>query len=172
MEFGTFLLLQSPSAEPPEVIYERGVEITQAAEDLGFANMWLAEHHFSTYGYLSRPLTYALHLANKTRRIRVGTAVIVVPLHHPLVIAEEIATVDLLSGGRLDVGLGRGYQRYEFERLGQDLGESRTRWEEAVDIILLAPHAASRSAMTASTTRSPRRPCSPCPCRSRIRPSG
>ena len=137
MEFGTFLLLQSPAAEPPEIVYQRGVEITQAAEDLGFGNMWLAEHHFSSYGYLARPLTYALHLANKTRRIRVGTAVIVVPLHHPLVIAEEIATVDLLTGGRLDVGLGRGYQRYEFERLGQDLTESRSRWEEAVDIIML-----------------------------------
>jgi alkanesulfonate monooxygenase SsuD/methylene tetrahydromethanopterin reductase-like flavin-dependent oxidoreductase (luciferase family) len=137
MEFGTFLLMQSPSADTSASQYERGVEITQAAEDLGFANMWLAEHHFSTYGYLSRPLTFALHLANRARRIRVGTAVIVVPLHHPLVIAEEIATVDLLSGGRLDVGLGRGYQRYEFERLGQRLDESRDRWEEAVDIILL-----------------------------------
>jgi alkanesulfonate monooxygenase SsuD/methylene tetrahydromethanopterin reductase-like flavin-dependent oxidoreductase (luciferase family) len=138
MEFGTFLLLQSPSAAPSETVYARGVEITQAAEELGFRNMWLAEHHFSTYGLLSRPLMYALHLANKTRHIRVGTAVIVVPLHHPLVIAEEIATLDLLTGGRLDVGLGRGYQRYEFERLGVELGESRTRWEEAVDIILLA----------------------------------
>jgi alkanesulfonate monooxygenase SsuD/methylene tetrahydromethanopterin reductase-like flavin-dependent oxidoreductase (luciferase family) len=138
MEFGTFLLLQTPSAEPSDVIYRRGVEITQAAEELGFKNMWLAEHHFSTYGLLSRPLTYALHLADKTRRIRVGTAVIVVPLHHPLTIAEEIATVDLLSGGRLDVGLGRGYQRYEFERFGCDLGESRQRWEEAVDVMLLA----------------------------------
>ena len=138
MEFGTFLLMQSPSADTSEAMYARGVEITQAAEELGFGNMWLAEHHFSTYGYLPRPLTYALHLANKTRRIRVGTAVIVVPLHHPLVIAEDIAMVDLLTGGRLDVGLGRGYQRYEFERLGVDLGESRTRWEEAVDVILLA----------------------------------
>jgi alkanesulfonate monooxygenase SsuD/methylene tetrahydromethanopterin reductase-like flavin-dependent oxidoreductase (luciferase family) len=138
VEFGTFLLMQSPSADTSEAIYARGVEITQAAEELGFGNMWLAEHHFSTYGYLPRPLTYALHLANKTRHIRVGTAVIVVPLHHPLVIAEDIAMVDLLTGGRLDVGLGRGYQRYEFERLGVDLGESRTRWEEAVDVILLA----------------------------------
>ena len=138
MEFGTFLLLHTPPGAPPDVIYQRGTEITQAAEELGFANMWLAEHHFSTYGYLSRPLTYALHLADKTRRIRVGTAVIVVPLHHPLDIAEEIATEDLLTGGRLDVGLGRGYQRYEFERLGQDLGESRARWEEAVDIIVAA----------------------------------
>jgi len=138
VEFGTFLLLQSPSADAPDAVYRRGIEITQAAEDLGFKNMWLAEHHFSTYGYLSRPLMYAMHLANKTRSIRVGTAVIVVPLHHPLVIAEDIATADVCTGGRLDVGLGRGYQRYEFERLGQDLGESRTRWEEAVDVILLA----------------------------------
>jgi alkanesulfonate monooxygenase SsuD/methylene tetrahydromethanopterin reductase-like flavin-dependent oxidoreductase (luciferase family) len=138
MEFGTFLLLQTPSAESSEVVFERGVEITQAADELGFRNMWLAEHHFSTYGYLSRPLTYAVHLANKTRRLRVGTAVIVLPLHHPLVVAEEIATVDLLSGGRLDVGFGRGYQHYEFERLGARLEESRARWEEEVDIILLA----------------------------------
>ena len=138
MEFGTFLLLQTPSAQSPEEIFRRGVEITQAADELGFHNMWLAEHHFSTYGYLSRPLTFAMHLADKTRPIRVGTAVIVLPLHHPLVVAEEIATVDLLSGGRLDIGFGRGYQNYEFERLGADLRESRARWEEEVDIILLA----------------------------------
>ena len=138
MEFGTFLLLQSPSAEPTDVAYRRGVEITQAAEALGFRNMWLAEHHFSTYGYISRPVMFALHLADRTKTIRIGTAVIVVPLHHPLIVAEEIATADILSGGRLDVGLGRGYQHYEFERLGLDLAESRTRWEEAVDVILLA----------------------------------
>ena len=138
MDFGTFLLLQSPSAEPSEVVFGRGTEIAQAAEDLGFRSIWLAEHHFSTYGYLSRPLTYALHLANKTKRLRVGTAVIVLPLHHPLVVAEEIATVDLLSEGRLDIGLGRGYQNYEFDRLGVKLNESRARWEEEVDVILLA----------------------------------
>jgi alkanesulfonate monooxygenase SsuD/methylene tetrahydromethanopterin reductase-like flavin-dependent oxidoreductase (luciferase family) len=138
MEFGTFLLLQSPSARPSREIYARGVEIAQAAEHLGFRNMWLAEHHFSTYGYLSRPLQVATYIAAKTEHLRVGTAVIVVPLHHPLVIAEEIATADLLSGGRLDVGLGRGYQRYEFERLGMDLADSRLRWEESVDIILQA----------------------------------
>ena len=160
MDFGTFLLLQSPSAEPSEVVFGRGIEITQAADELGFRNMWLAEHHFSTYGYLSRPLTYALHLANKTKRLRIGTAVIVLPLHHPLVVAEEIATVDLLSGGRLDVGLGRGYQHYEFERLGVDLNESRARWEEEVDVILLALQGEAVHATTASTTRSPRRPCS------------
>ncbi len=138
MDFGTFLLLQTPSFESSQTMYRRGLEMTLLAEELGFRNMWLAEHHFSSYGVLSRPLMFAQYLADHTTSLRIGTAVIVVPLHHPLTIAEEIATVDLLSGGRLDVGLGRGYQNYEFDRLGVRLDESRARWEEAVDVILLA----------------------------------
>jgi luciferase family oxidoreductase group 1 len=138
MRFGTFLLMQSPSARPSQEIFARGVEVAQAAEALGFASIWLAEHHFSTYGYLSRPVQLATYIAAKTSRLRVGTAVIVVPLHHPLVIAEEIATLDLLAGGRADIGLGRGYQHYEFERFGLELEQSRDRWEESVDVILKA----------------------------------
>jgi alkanesulfonate monooxygenase SsuD/methylene tetrahydromethanopterin reductase-like flavin-dependent oxidoreductase (luciferase family) len=138
MNFGTFLLMQSPSARSSQEIYSRALDIAQAAEALGFGNIWLAEHHFSTYGYLARPAQLATYLAAKTTRLRVGTAVIVVPLHHPLVIAEEIATLDLLSGGRADIGLGRGYQHYEFERLGLELDTSRARWEESVDVILKA----------------------------------
>jgi luciferase family oxidoreductase group 1 len=138
MNFGTFLLMQSPSARPSQEIYTRGVDMAQAAETLGFKSVWLAEHHFSTYGYLSRPAQLATYIAAKTTRLRVGTAVIVVPLHHPLVVAEEIATLDLLAGGRVDIGLGRGYQHYEFERLGLELESGRARWEESVDIILKA----------------------------------
>src|SRR5947208_6691770 len=138
LNFGTFLLMQSPSARPSEEMYTRAIDIAQVAETLGFRNIWLAEHHFSTYGYLSRPAQLATFIAAKTERLRVGTAVIVVPLHHPLVIAEEIATLDLLAGGRVDIGLGRGYQHYEFERLGLELDTSRARWEESVDILLKA----------------------------------
>src|SRR5207247_139390 len=86
----------------------------------------------------------ATHIAAKTTRLRVGTAVIVVPLHHPLVVAEEIATLDLLAGGRVDIGLGRGYQHYEFERLGLELESGRARWDEAVDRILTALQKSSR----------------------------
>src|SRR5712671_5728065 len=100
MDIGTFLLMQSPTARSSEEIYARGIEQAQAAETLGFRNVWLGEHHFSTYGYLSRPLQLASYIAAKTTRVRVGTAVIVVPLHHPLLIAEEIAMLDILSGGR------------------------------------------------------------------------
>ena len=137
MDIGTFLLMQSPSGRSSQEIYARGIEQAQAAESLGFRNVWLGEHHFSTYGYLSRPLQLASYIAAKTTRLRVGTAVIVVPLHHPLLIAEEIAMLDILSNGRADVGLGRGYQRYEFERLGLKL-DSGERWDESLDIILKA----------------------------------
>jgi alkanesulfonate monooxygenase SsuD/methylene tetrahydromethanopterin reductase-like flavin-dependent oxidoreductase (luciferase family) len=138
INFGTFLLMQSPSQRSSQEIYSRALDIAQAAEALGFGNVWLAEHHFSTYGYLSRPTQLATYIAAKTTRLRVGTAVIVVPLHHPLIVAEEIATLDLLAGGRVDIGLGRGYQHYEFERLGLELDTSRQRWEESVDVILKA----------------------------------
>ena len=138
MDFGTFLLLQSPAAKRPEEVFARGVRLAQAADAMGFDSVWCAEHHFSTYGYLSRPLMLATHLAVRTDRIRVGSAVVVLPLHHPLVVAEEIATADILTGGRLDVGLGRGYQTYEFERLGFALGDSRQRFEEALDVLLKA----------------------------------
>lgn len=138
MDFGIFFLLQSPSHRPPEEVFARAEEIATAADSLDFDSIWCAEHHFSSYGYLSRPLMFATHLAGRTERIRVGSAVVVLPLHHPLVVAEEIATADMLSGGRLDVGLGRGYQTYEFERFGLSLDDSRARFEEGVDILLKA----------------------------------
>jgi luciferase family oxidoreductase group 1 len=138
MDIGTFLLMQSPAARPSEEVYARGIEQAQAAEELGYRNVWLGEHHFSTYGYLSRPCQLATYIAAKTSRLRVGTAVIVVPLHHPLIIAEEIAMLDILSGGRVDIGLGRGYQRYEFERLGLKLDAGGKRWDESIDILLKA----------------------------------
>jgi alkanesulfonate monooxygenase SsuD/methylene tetrahydromethanopterin reductase-like flavin-dependent oxidoreductase (luciferase family) len=128
--------MQSPTGRPSQEVYARGLEQAQAAESLGYRNVWLGEHHFSTYGLLSRPCQFATYIAAKTTRIRVGTAVIVVPLHHPLIIAEEVAMLDILSGGRLDIGLGRGYQRYEFERFGLKLDAGGGRWDESIDILM------------------------------------
>ena len=136
MDIGTFLLMQSPSQASSSEIFARGLEQAQAAEQLGYRNCWLGEHHFSTYGYLSRPVQFATHIAAKTTTLRVGTAVIVLPLHHPLLVAEEIATLDLLSNGRADIGFGRGYQQYEFARFGLDLDNARQRYDEAMDIVL------------------------------------
>ncbi|MGY9106334.1 MAG: LLM class flavin-dependent oxidoreductase, partial [Alphaproteobacteria bacterium] len=138
MDFGTFLLMQSPTARPHAEVFGRAVELAQAADEMGFESIWCAEHHFSTYGYLSRPLMFAVHLANQTKQIRIGSMVVVLPVHPPLIVAREIEPADLLSGGRLDVGLGRGYQSYEFERFGHDLKESRGRFDEGVDVLLKA----------------------------------
>src|SRR3979409_2093012 len=99
LNFGTFLLMQSPSARSAQEIFDRALDIGQAAEDLGFHNIWLAEHHFSTYGYLPRPVQLATYIAAKTTRLRVGTAVIVVPLHHPLIITEETTMLGLVTAG-------------------------------------------------------------------------
>src|SRR5262245_26703539 len=117
MNFGTFLLMQSPSARSSREIYARAIEMALTAERLGFNNIWLAEHHFSTYGYLSRPVQLATYIAARTTRLRVGTAVIVVPLHHPLVVAEEIATLETLAPGRVAIGLCSGYQHCECGRV-------------------------------------------------------
>lgn len=138
MDFGSFVLFQSPEKRSTEQVYSSGVEIAKVSEQLGFTRVWLAEHHFSSYCYVSNPLMMAVHIANNTQSIRIGTAVLVVPLHHPLMIAEQIATADQLTGGRLDIGLGRGYERYGFDRFGVPIEENWERWEESIGVILRA----------------------------------
>jgi len=138
MEFGVFLLMQSPSARPCAEIYGRAIEIAQAAEELGFSKVWVAEHHFLNYSYSSRPLLVLSHLAARTRRIRLGPAIIPLSLHHPLIVAEELAAVDVLSEGRLEIGIGKGYQKYQFDRLGIDMDTAPQRYAESLDVVTLA----------------------------------
>lgn len=138
MKFGVFLLLHSPDMKPAAEVYGNALEQARLADELGFDAVWLAEHHFSSYGYGPNPLSFAVKVAAQTRRVRIGTAVVVLPLYHPLRLAEDIALADHLTEGRLDVGLGRGYQRYEFERLGLELSENRVMFDEALEIMLAA----------------------------------
>ena len=135
MNFGTFLLLQSPEMLPSSEVYARALEQADAAEDLGFDSVWLAEHHFSSYGYCPYPLLLAVKIGERTRRVRIGTAVVVLPLHHPLQLAEEIAMADGITGGRMEIGIGRGYQPYEFERVGLDISNNTAMYDEAVEVI-------------------------------------
>ena len=106
-----------PKSEPypHRGIHERVTREILEAEELGFDAVWIAEHHFSNkYGILPDPFSYLSYLAAKTTRIRLGAAVMVVPLHHPLRIVENAAFVDILSGGRFQLGMGSGYRPYEF----------------------------------------------------------
>ena len=101
--------------------YARSLERVVAAESLGAKSIWLSEHHGFDDGYLPQPLTFAAAVAARTTRVRIGTAVLLAPLRHPRHIAEEAAQVDLISGGRLELGLGAGYGPAEFEAFGAEL---------------------------------------------------
>ncbi len=114
------------------------LEEIQVADELGFDSVWLAEHHFSEYGILGHPLQLGMAIAERTKNITIGTAVLVLPFHDPVRLAEEIATLDVMSQGRLAVGVGRGYQPSEFAGFRIPLDESRSRYEECLDVLKLA----------------------------------
>ncbi|WP_232676224.1 LLM class flavin-dependent oxidoreductase [Nocardioides sp. R-C-SC26] len=119
-------------------VLRQTLEEIQLADEIGFDSVWLAEHHFSTYGILGSPLNFGMAVAERTSRITIGTAVLVIPLHDPLRLAEDIATLDVLTGGRVAIGVGRGYQPLEFAGFGIPLEESKTRYQEALEVIRLA----------------------------------
>jgi alkanesulfonate monooxygenase SsuD/methylene tetrahydromethanopterin reductase-like flavin-dependent oxidoreductase (luciferase family) len=136
MKFGAFFLLQSPKMDSIKTVYENAFEQMKLAEDLGFDSIWLAEHHFSNYGFCPNPLLLAIKVAQITKRVRIGTAVLVLPLWHPIRLAEDIAMTDLLTDGRLELGIGRGYQVHEFDAFGTDMDQSRHNYEEFVEILM------------------------------------
>lgn len=138
MQFAAFALGGSSAREDPELVYRRVIEYAIAAEALGYDAVWFAEHHFSNYGYIPNPLLMATKVAAETSKIRVGTAVLVLPFWDPLRVAEDIAMTDQLTGGRLEVGVARGYQPFEFRRFGLGMEDARERTDEAVGIITRA----------------------------------
>jgi alkanesulfonate monooxygenase SsuD/methylene tetrahydromethanopterin reductase-like flavin-dependent oxidoreductase (luciferase family) len=117
-----------------ELIHEV-VDIAQAAEDLGFEGIGFPEHHFFNYICNPSALHYANLIASKTTRLKVQTGVLVLPYYHPLALAEEIALVDHMSGGRLEIGVARGANKFEYDRLGIDWRNSRAMYEESLGII-------------------------------------
>jgi alkanesulfonate monooxygenase SsuD/methylene tetrahydromethanopterin reductase-like flavin-dependent oxidoreductase (luciferase family) len=138
MRFGTYFFLQAtPDRTPAEILTEE-LDQMVLSERLGFDSVWLTEHHFSDYGLSAAPSVLAAALAARTSRVSIGTAVYVIPFHNPIRLAEETATLDILSGGRLVVGIGRGNRPLEFVGHGLDQDESRTRMEEGVDILVEA----------------------------------
>jgi alkanesulfonate monooxygenase SsuD/methylene tetrahydromethanopterin reductase-like flavin-dependent oxidoreductase (luciferase family) len=107
-------------------VYGFTLEMCEEAERLGAASVWLSEHHMFEDGYLTQPFTFAAAIAARTSRIRIGGAVVLAPLRPAVQIAEEAVVVDLVSGGRVDVGLGAGYRVPEFELFDADLSRRYT----------------------------------------------
>src|ERR1700731_2400550 len=136
MEFGIFNLMGSRDPEKPtEEVFAEVAEQTRLADELGYAIAWFAEHHFSNYCLCASPLMLVAHCASITKEIRLGTAVVVLPLYNPARLLAEIATADALSNGRLMLGVGAGYQPYEFERFGVDIKNNLEMTEEFCDIL-------------------------------------
>ena len=126
MQFGLFsLMTRRERSQTPRQIYADMVEHVRLAEQMGFDVAWFAEHHFSNYCLCPSPLTLAMFVAPQTSRIRLGPAVVVAPLYQPLRLLEDIAVLDSVSNGRLVLGLGSGYQQYEFHKFGVDLKAGR-----------------------------------------------
>jgi len=138
MDFGIFNILQQRDlSKTAKQIFDEGVEQTTVAEQLGFGKAWYAEHHFSNYSLCPSPLMMVAHMAGRTSRIRLGTAIVVAPLYTPARLLAEIGMVDNLSNGRLELGIGMGYQRYEFERFGVELDHAREMTGEMLELIEL-----------------------------------
>jgi alkanesulfonate monooxygenase SsuD/methylene tetrahydromethanopterin reductase-like flavin-dependent oxidoreductase (luciferase family) len=138
VRFATYYFLQAPPSRSAAEILPEEIDQMVLAEELGFDSVWLTEHHYADYGLSSAPSVLLATAAARTRRIRLGIAVYVIPFHHPLRLAEETASIDILSGGRLTVGLGRGNRPLEFYGHGVPQEESRGRMEEGVDVLLQA----------------------------------
>jgi alkanesulfonate monooxygenase SsuD/methylene tetrahydromethanopterin reductase-like flavin-dependent oxidoreductase (luciferase family) len=123
---------------PLAVIYQRAVERFGIMDRSGYDGVWLAEHHFSGFSVCPSVHMMATMAAARTERLRIGTAVSLAPFYQPLRLAEEVALLDVLSGGRVNWGAGRGFARGEFTAFGIPIEESASRFRETVDIVLAA----------------------------------
>jgi len=116
-------------------LMEEVLEQTQFADKMGFHGAWYAEHHFSEYGILTSPQVFMAAAAERTKNIRLGIAIMVLPFHNPLSLAEDFALVDVLSNGRLNMGTGSGYIPYEFKGFNVDPTDKAFRFNEALEVI-------------------------------------
>jgi alkanesulfonate monooxygenase SsuD/methylene tetrahydromethanopterin reductase-like flavin-dependent oxidoreductase (luciferase family) len=140
MQFGWLTLSLSPSPDEDAVRIGQQIELVCYAEALGFGDVWLTEHYFTGESVYSDSLMFAAALAMKTSRIRLGFAVVQMPFHHPVRLAVQLALLDNLSKGRVDVGIGKGtvYNEYEFVGHGMRSHDSHERMEEAAEIVARA----------------------------------
>ena len=112
--------------------YRKYIDYVLHAEELGYHSVFVVEHHFTGVGQLSASLNFLSYLAGRTKRIRLGTAVVVLPWHNPVLLAEQVATLDLLSNGRFDFGVGKGYRQPEFSGFCVPIEEATERFDEAL----------------------------------------
>ena len=137
MRFGLFGGAQADSAASaaPGGGFHDFIDFNVEAESLGYHSTFCVEHHFTGWSQISATLNLLTWLAARTRTLRVGTAVMVLPWHNPVLLAEQAATLDLLSGGRLDLGIGKGYRYNEFNGFCIPMDDAEARFDEALDVM-------------------------------------
>ena len=135
MKFGLLTLFDHYAEDcTEEQYYKNFFEEVSYAEELGFDSVWLGEHHFCRY-VCPAPQIVAAAVAQRTKKLRIGTAIVLLPHHDPIRLAEDYALVDLLSGGRLDFGVGRGFIKATYDGFNQSMSESRERFNESLELI-------------------------------------
>jgi alkanesulfonate monooxygenase SsuD/methylene tetrahydromethanopterin reductase-like flavin-dependent oxidoreductase (luciferase family) len=146
MKFGLFGGAKSAGegAVGDSLGYAKYIDYVLLAEQLGFHSVFVVEHHFTGVGQLSASLNFLSYLAGRTQRIRLGTAVVVLPWHNPVLLAEQVATLDLLSNGRFDFGVGKGYRPPEFAGFCVPIAEATERFDEALAFLRAAWGSADR----------------------------
>lgn len=137
MKFGLFGGAKSAGegAVGDSIGYRKYIDYVLAAEELGYHSVFVVEHHFTGVGQLSASLNFLSYLAGRTTRIRLGTAVVVLPWHNPVLLAEQVATLDVVSNGRFDFGVGKGYRPPEFSGFCIDINEASERFDEALAVL-------------------------------------
>ncbi|TDI62572.1 MAG: LLM class flavin-dependent oxidoreductase [Alphaproteobacteria bacterium] len=137
VNFGIWCDFRNPEpwAVPYEPFYRDALDQIAAAEGMGFDSVWLTEHHYCDDGYTPSPLVIAAAIASRTEKMRIGTNLIVLPVHDPIRLAEDAATLSILSGGRFDLGVGIGYRQMEFDQAGRQLKHRPSLIEESIEIL-------------------------------------
>jgi len=139
MKFGVLQFFSWPERRVTlETVYERALNRIQIMDRTGYDTVWLAEHHFTDYSVCPSVHLMGMYVAGRTQNLRIGTAVSLAPIYHPLRLAEEVAMLDVLTGGRVNWGAGRGFDPTEFRAFGVPPEESKARFREGVEIVLAA----------------------------------
>ena len=137
MDFGLLMPFHNPArwARPFPELYQEQLDHIVAAEQLGYDTIWLTEHHFDQDGWSPALLPLAAGIATRTQRIRIGTCILILPFQNALRVAEDATTVDILSNGRFDLGVGKGYRVNEFTGFGIDRRTRDAQLEEGLEVI-------------------------------------
>jgi alkanesulfonate monooxygenase SsuD/methylene tetrahydromethanopterin reductase-like flavin-dependent oxidoreductase (luciferase family) len=137
IDVGLMFAFRNPAAwaVPIDDVYRTELRLIESAEALGYDSIWLTEHHFADDAYSPALVPLAAAVASRTERVRIGTNLLLLPLYHPVRLAEDIAVLDIISGGRIDVGVGQGYVEQEFAGFGIPKSERTGRFVESLAVL-------------------------------------